>query len=172
MSIDSLVIDGLVSYKDSSIRDELHEIATFFDLKQNGAEMSRLTQAQPSSLSRALNPKVKSRPRSAGHIGTLTAFVRTARAAIDEGTGHPPSPEGMRAWLYAGKVPTASKGLISPIEALSDPALAKEALLELEKERENRLGTTPSPPSPIPTSTVVPPGDPGKTPVKRTRASP
>lgn len=116
--------------------ENLTAVATYFGLEPESAGMAKLTGMSQSSLGRIHRGAIqRPRPNASAHLSVLAAFVNEAAELLERVTGAPATRASMRDWLHSGWVRT-SQARMRPIDALSDPQLAVEALDELRRAAE------------------------------------
>ena len=107
-------------------REDLRTTAEFLGIEPNGSRMIRLTGLRRAELTAILLGSPQESRRRA-HLGTLGSFSRISSEALQAMGGLDTMGKNGVAWLELSKTET-SRGMMSPIEALSDDQLVLEAL--------------------------------------------
>lgn len=105
---------------------------SYLGIDATSREAFRITGLTASSLSDALAGKPVRDATRRRHIAVVASLIRDLAAARTAATGEPERPVPATSWLHSAVVVT-SAGPRSPIEILSDPGLALEALDELRR---------------------------------------
>lgn len=121
-----------MAHTPSSGADDLRAILSYLDIAQTSAEAQRITGLTTSALTDALSGKPVRNVTRRWHIAVVASIVRDLAAARMFATGTPERAMPAAQWLHSAVVVT-SVGPRAPIEILSDPALALEALDELRR---------------------------------------
>lgn len=117
---------------DGGVADDLRAILDYLGLAPDDPEMVLITGLPPADLDRVLQGSGDVPERIRHHIGITAAIVRVLAAGREAATGSRHRPASARDWLHTGQVLT-SRGLLAPIDVLSDTALAEEALDEMQR---------------------------------------
>jgi hypothetical protein len=115
------------------MRSEAEDIRTIIDylgISQSSSEAKRITGLTKSGLSEVLAGRRRRDTSRRVHIAVVAAIVRGLSAARLASTGERERGRSAIGWLHAGRVDT-SVGRRSPLDVLSDDALAVEALDDL-----------------------------------------
>lgn len=121
-----------------SERQKLFAIAAFFELEPDGPEMAQLTGLRPTTLrSIATQPRKQLAEPAHDHLDVLASFTNEAAGFLSRMTGwdYPAGSRSVRDWLTDGTIRTR-RGRARPIEALSNPSLAIDALNDLRRAAE------------------------------------
>lgn len=131
--MDMNLLGSVDSFAQTTLAKDIRRIASFFGLEPTGELMVKLTGTKSSSLSRLLSRRT-TLLRTAAHISVLAALASEIEAYLED--KYPSSsgrtrvqPLQMRQWLVSGVLDT-DRGPMAPLEVLSDPDLARAALLE------------------------------------------
>lgn len=108
--------------------ENLRTTADFLNIKPDGVQMETIFHLRPRTLRRILKGTYES-SRSAFHMQVLGDFSRSAGQILERYGGKSHLGEKGVVWLETGKIRT-QKGLMSPLEALSDSRLAMDAAAE------------------------------------------
>jgi hypothetical protein len=131
--VDMNLLGSVDSFAQTTLAKDIRRIASFLGCEPTGELMVKMTGTKASSLSRLLSGRT-TLLRTAAHISVLAALTSELEAYLELKY---PSPDGstlvqpmqMRQWLISGVLDT-DRGPMAPLEVLSDPDLARAALLE------------------------------------------
>lgn len=131
--MDMNLLGSVDSFAQTTLAKDIRRIASVLGCEPTGELMVELTGTTASSLSRLLNGRT-TMLKTAAHISVLAALTSELEAYLKLKY---PSPDGrthvqpmqMRQWLVSGVLDT-DRGPMAPLKVLSDPDLARAALLE------------------------------------------
>jgi hypothetical protein len=111
--------------------DDLRLIVDYLGIRPSSLECRRITGLSKTSISDLLHGNRKGSSRRRTHIATVAEIVAILSAARLAATGESTRGPWSR-WLHVGQIRT-STGVRTPLEVLSDDALAREILADLQR---------------------------------------
>jgi hypothetical protein len=128
----SAIVEDMRAIADTQT-SEVRQIASVLGIDPVGVEMQRITGLSAASLSRLGKAGSGVESRRWRHIAIVAAVARELVVLMEGATGEQDvDPRASRRWLHSGRIPT-ERGTLTPLEALSDDALAPRVLAELRQ---------------------------------------
>ena len=118
--------------------EDLYNVASLFAVDVDSDQMQLLTGLDRKTISAIFDGSITISDRR-NHTEVLGQFARTALELLRDLAGQESLDyRGLRRWLAEGQVRT-SQGFKVPMDALSNPLLAREALAEVEVIRDGGI---------------------------------
>lgn len=112
---------------EGALAADLRGILDYLELAPTSTEIQRITGLSAAQIEKALRGDIAGDAERREHIAIVASVVGDLAAVRVASTGSRSRGQPAADWLRGARVET-SRGILSPLELLSDPLLAREAL--------------------------------------------